>query len=100
MNLYKDATERIEEQEEGSMVKLVADRDEARIWEMDDQDIKMDIGAWLAATGKQLGDLATLVGISKSTLYNRYKHPGDFSLDEVRRLYRVMNKILKARRCA
>ena len=79
------------------MVKLMADRSEARVWETEDRQIKMDIGAWKAATGKQLEDLAQLAGLSKSTMYSRVKHPGDFSLDELRRVYGIMDRTLKAR---
>ena len=78
------------------MTRLVSDRQEKPVWEMEDTRIRMDIGAWMAATGKALQDLAELVGVSRATMYNRYKHPGDLSLDEVRRLYRVIGKVVKA----
>lgn len=82
------------------MIRLTADKTEAPVWAREDTQIKMDIGAWLAATGKRLEDLAMLCGISRGTMYSRYKHPGDFSLDEARRLYRVMERVLKARGAA
>ena len=77
------------------MVKLSADRGEKPVWEMEDLRIRMDIGAWMAATGKELTQLAELVGLSRSTMYSRYKHPGDLSLDETRRIYRVIGKVLE-----
>ena len=82
------------------MVKLVADEKEKNLWELEDTSIRADIGYYLAATGKQLPELAQLMGISKGTLYSRYKHPGDFSLDELRRLYGIMKRILAKYRAA
>lgn len=76
------------------MVRMTADRQERPAWEREDMQIRMDIGAWMAATGKQMGDLALMVGVSRGTMYNRYRHPGDFSLDEVRRIYRVIGKVI------
>ena len=71
-----------------------ADKSERKLWEMDDAQLRMDIGAWMAYTGKSLRDLAPMMGISGATMYSRYKHPGDMSLDELRKLYRVIGKVL------
>lgn len=79
-----------------TVVKLSADKQERPVWEREDMQIRMDIGAWMAATGKQLGELAMLVGLSRGTMYSRYKSPGELSLDEVRRIYRVIGKVVKA----
>jgi len=78
------------------MVKMTADKAERPVWEREDTQIRMDIGAWMAATGKQLGELALLAGLSRGTMYSRYKHPGDLSLDETRRLYRVIGRAIGA----
>ena len=76
------------------MVRLTADKGERPVWERENLRIRMDIGAYMAATGKTLPDLAALVGIGRGTMYNRMKNPGELSLDEVRRIYRVIGKVI------
>jgi len=77
------------------MATMTPDKEEKRVWEKDDLRLKMDIGAWMAATGKALGDLAELMGLSRATMYARYRHPGNMSLNEVRRLYRVIGRVIR-----
>ena len=78
------------------MARMKPDKNERAVWEMDDLQIRMDVGAWMAATGKALHDLAPLMGVSRATMYSRMKHPGDMSLDEARRLYKVIGKVIAA----
>ena len=68
------------------------------IWDQDDMMIRMDIAAWMAMTDKQIADLAILVGVSKSTMYTRYRSPGTLSLAEARRLYQVIGKAAAVRK--
>ena len=79
------------------MAKIAADKSEKPLWEKEDVQVRMDIGAWMAYTGKSLRDLAPMMGISGATMYSRYKHPGDMSLDEARKLYRVIGKVVALR---
>lgn len=79
------------------MAKLIPDKGERQVWERDDTVIRMDISAFLAATGKNMSELADMVGLSRPTMYTRYKHPGDLSLNEMRRLYKVIGKVLALR---
>jgi hypothetical protein len=55
-------------------------------------EIRMDIGAWLAMTNKNVGDLGPLIGVSRATMYNKYREPGKLSLEELRKLYQVIEK--------
>jgi len=67
------------------------------MWARDDDGIRMDIGAWLAFANKGLGDLAALVGVSRATMYNRYRKPGTLTLEEARKLYQVIGKASEIR---
>lgn len=64
-------------------------RDRQR-WEDEDREIVARIGAWMALTGKSLEELATLCGMSRSTMYNRKKAPSTLTLGE----YRALKKII------
>jgi uncharacterized protein (DUF2384 family) len=79
------------------MAKMIPAKAERMAWEKEDTVIRMDIGAFLAATNKKLDDLAEMMGICRATMYRRYKYPGEMSLDEARRLYQVIGKVLALR---
>lgn len=66
-------------------------------WERDDDEIRMDIGAWMALNRRNIGDLAALVGMSRQTMYNRYNRPATLTLGEVRKLYQVIGKAAERR---
>lgn len=66
-------------------------------WERENMVIRMDIGAWLAMTGKEIGDLAKALGVCKSTMYSKYHNPGRLTVDEARKLYQVIGKAAEYR---
>ena len=46
---------------------------ERAAWERNDREIRADISVWMSLTSKKVGDLAALVGISRATMYQRFK---------------------------
>ena len=71
-------------------VALTRDQRDRQRWEAEDREIVARIGAWMALTGKSLEELATLCGMSRSTMYNRKKAPSTLTLGE----YRTLKKII------
>lgn len=67
-------------------VTLTRDQRDRQRWEAEDREIVARIGAWMAVTGKSLEELATLCGMSRSTMYNRKKAPSTLTLGEYRKL--------------
>ena len=60
-----------------------------------DTRIKMDIAAFMAVSGKSMAELGALLGMSRGTIYARYRNPGTFSLNEYRELYRIIGKWIR-----
>lgn len=71
-------------------VTLTREQRDRQRWEAEDREIVAQIGAWMAVTGKSLEELATLCGMSRSTMYNRKKAPSTLTLGE----YRTLKKII------
>ena len=65
----------------------------AERWQNEDKEIRGRIGAYLAVTGRNVGQLAAQIGMTQETMYRRMRAPGTFRLDEFRRL---MDEIGKA----
>ena len=59
-----------------------------------DEAIVGRIAAYLAVTGRNMGQLAERCGMKERTLYNREKSPGDFRLSEYRRLCEELDRVL------
>ena len=70
---------------------------ERAAWERNDREIRADISVWMSLTSKKVGDLAALVGISRATMYQRFREPETFSLGEIRKLYQVIGKAARIR---
>ena len=47
-----------------------------------DDEIRAKIGAYMAVNRKTLPEVGVLAGIKRSTMYSRFEHPGELSLDE------------------
>lgn len=55
-----------------------------------DNAIRESIVLGLMRTGKTVDALARETGISRTRLYERRRNPGDFTLDELRRIFRAL----------
>ena len=74
-------------------VHLTEEQRAAERWRNEDKEIRGRIGAYLAVTGRNVGQLALRIGMTQETMYRRMRAPGTFRLDEYRRL---MDEIGKA----
>lgn len=62
----------------------------AQVWAAQDAELRGEIARFLAAKSLKMEELATLVHMTRATLYNRYKRPETFSLTELRWLLAVI----------
>lgn len=71
-------------------VYLTRAQQAAARWKKEDEEILGKIGAWLAVSGRNIGQLAGMAGMTERTLYNRMAQPGTLRLDEYRRIMEII----------
>ena len=61
-----------------------------KLWEAQNAELRGEIARYMAVKGLKMEEMATLVHMSRATMYVRYKHPETFTLAELRRLLSVI----------
>lgn len=62
-------------------------------WEHEDRLIRGEIARYLAMKGISMATLGGALGISKSTMYAKYKSPAKFTLEEKRILTHLFKEL-------
>ncbi len=62
-------------------------------WKHDDSRLRGDIARYIVMTEVSMADLGKALGISKSTMYSRYKKPSSFTLGELRTLEHLLQRL-------
>ena len=61
----------------------------------EDREFQAKLGAYLRITGRNITDLAVIVGVCPATMYSRVEAPGTFRLSEYRRVMWELDKAMQ-----